>query len=244
MLVTGPNGSGKSSLFRVLGGLWPMASGHLSKPGTVSLTANGLPDTIPRNRGLNDDIFYVPQRPYTALGTLRDQLIYPLSRADAAAKLRQWELMEGRYGVEGATIVGTSFENIDDQAAALEALDVHLQTILESVRLLYLLKRQGGWEGTAKWEDMLSLGEQQRLGMARLFFQRPKFGILDECTNATSVDVEEGLYRQAQSQGITVVTISQRPALVPFHSTELRLIDGEGAWELRDIKQQKGTDHH
>lgn len=38
-------------------------------------------------------------------------------------------------------------------------------------------------------------GEQQRLGMARLFFHNPKLGVLDECTNATSVDVEEHLYR-------------------------------------------------
>lgn len=64
-VISGPNGSGKSSLFRVLGGLWPLVSGHIVKPGVGS--------------NLNKEIFYVPQRPYTAVGTLRDQLIYPLT---------------------------------------------------------------------------------------------------------------------------------------------------------------------
>ena len=63
--LPGPNGSGKSSLFRVLGGLWPLVSGHIVKPGVGS--------------DLNKEIFYVPQRPYTAVGTLREQLIYPLT---------------------------------------------------------------------------------------------------------------------------------------------------------------------
>lgn len=65
VLFEGPNGSGKSSLFRVLGGLWPLKSGYIAKPGVGT--------------DLNKEIFYVPQRPYTAVGTLRDQLIYPLT---------------------------------------------------------------------------------------------------------------------------------------------------------------------
>lgn len=72
--------------------------------------------------------------------------------------------------------------------------------------------------------------------MARLFFHRPQFGILDECTNAVSVDVEEALYEHATALGITLVTISQRTALVKFHERELRLLDGRGGWEMRKLR--------
>ncbi|KAL0431948.1 UNVERIFIED_CONTAM: ABC transporter D family member 1 [Sesamum radiatum] len=206
LLVTGPNGSGKSSIFRVLRGLWPVVSGRLIRPHNQIDSGSTC-------------LFYVPQRPYTCLGTLRDQIIYPLS-CDEAEKRVSHLIEEGQESISAKII-----------------LDEHLKTILENVKLLYLLEREGGWDTCQNWEDILSLGEQQRLGMARLFFHKPQFGILDECTNATSVDVEEHLYRIASNLGITVMTSSQRPALIPFHSVELRLIDGEGKWELRTIEQ-------
>ena len=98
-------------------------------------------------------------------------------------------------------------------------MDRALERLLEDVRLGYLSARWGlGAEGV-DWENVLSLGEQQRLGMARLFFHRPKFAVLDECTNAVSVDVERGLYERAAYYGITMLTITQRSGLVDFHKT-------------------------
>jgi ABC-type uncharacterized transport system fused permease/ATPase subunit len=62
----------------------------------------------------------------------------------------------------------------------------------------------------ACWASRWIRSEQQRLSMARMFFHSPTFGVLDECTSAVSVDVEESLYRSAIAQGITCITISQR----------------------------------
>jgi putative ATP-binding cassette transporter len=57
VLVAGPTGIGKSTMLRAIAGLWPFGHGQVR---------------IDRER-----IFFVPQRPYTPLGSLRQALAYP-----------------------------------------------------------------------------------------------------------------------------------------------------------------------
>ena len=71
VVITGKTGSGKSTLFRVLAGIWPFGHGEVQVP---------------------PNSFFLPQRPYIPLGSLRHVITYPhaveaFSDADIAQAL-------------------------------------------------------------------------------------------------------------------------------------------------------------
>jgi len=82
----------------------------------------------------------------------------------------------------------------------------------------------------AHWNRMLSLGEQQRLGVARALLHEPTFLFLDEATASLDEPSEAALYRLLGEKlpGTTLVSIGHRSTLEAFHTRHLALVrDGE-----------------
>lgn len=123
------------------------------------------------------------------------------------------------------------------QWRAAGGTDEALLQILREVNLAYLPGREGGWETSKEWKDVLSGGEKQRINFARLLFHEPKFAVLDECTSAVSADVEGGMYATAKKMGISLLTISTRLTLLRYHNVLLRLTGENGGWEIEDLDE-------
>ncbi|KAK4703645.1 hypothetical protein P7C70_g2569, partial [Phenoliferia sp. Uapishka_3] len=80
-LIVGPNGCGKSSLFRILGGLWPIYGKFCELRVMFDLLNSSAFQGGTVTKPPASEFTYIPQRPYLSLGTLRDQIIYPHARS-------------------------------------------------------------------------------------------------------------------------------------------------------------------
>lgn len=77
------------------------------------------------------------------------------------------------------------------------------------------------------WNRLLSLGEQQRLGIARALLHAPQFLFLDEATASLDEASEARLYRLLEERlpQTTIVSIGHRSTLAAFHDRNVVLTD-------------------
>lgn len=259
LLIMGPSGSGKTSLLRAIAGIWCSGKGTIkfhikqSNEGSHRSILRGTNNndepvngtschTEERKRQLVDGtarsfgaIFFLPQRPYMVLGTLRQQLLYPtwiedlisVSESDPLPFLLQ------SSGLPNAHYELRPIPNEDE-----------LVRVLKAVCLDHLMTRCNGLDSTIDWSSVLSLGEQQRLAFARLLLAQPELALLDESTSALDEANEVILYKEIAAAGITYISVGHRRTLRGYHKQILQLKNHifdtyERNWILETIDQDK-----
>lgn len=247
VLVTGPSGSGKTSLLRAVAGLWNYGRGTItffkrsesdSLPGLPADAASSevsSADDIKRGdehgESTAKDVFFLPQKPYMVLGTLRQQLLYPTWNVDSAPS-PDTDKSSGSL----AFLTRTK----DTESRPKPTTD-DIVRVLEDVRLGYILSRFD-LDNVCEWSSVLSIGEQQRLAFARLLLSKPNLVLLDESTSALDEANEAHLYGLIEASGITYISIGHRSTLYQYHKSVVNISPVEPTsdgpnWQYQTLKK-------
>jgi putative ATP-binding cassette transporter len=106
----------------------------------------------------------------------------------------------------------------------------------ETLRAVGLPKLASRLDEDAHWNRTLSLGEQQRLGIARALLHAPQFLFLDEATASLDEPSEAALYDLLADKlpATTIVSIGHRSTLEAFHQRGVTLARDGDRFALQD----------
>ncbi len=93
----------------------------------------------------------------------------------------------------------------------------------------------------ARWDRLLSLGEQQRLAFARLLLHRPRWVFMDEATSALDEGNQAAMFTLLEEElpGSAVISIGHRPGLAAHHDRVLAMVPGPGGARLTALPPRR-----
>jgi vitamin B12/bleomycin/antimicrobial peptide transport system ATP-binding/permease protein len=155
VIIVGPSGCGKSSLVRAISGLWQRGSGtvvwddslrtsstqapsSLSSPSSSSSeeAAEVLTEMVKHQDSAPSGVFFLPQKPYNLMGSLRLQITYPAMQDDKAATAPDAKLLDilDRVRLGGLAAQVGGLDAVEDWS---KVLSLGEQQRLAFARVLY-----------------------------------------------------------------------------------------------------------
>jgi putative ATP-binding cassette transporter len=112
-----------------------------------------------------------------------------------------------------------------------ETSDERILAALHDAGLDSVVRRAGGLDTEHDWPAILSLGEQQQLGVIRLILARPSFALLDRVSTALGPAMLERTLRRLTASSITYINFDQAAGTEPVELYDAVLqIDANGTW--------------
>jgi putative ATP-binding cassette transporter len=114
-----------------------------------------------------------------------------------------------------------------------------LRAVLARCNLAHLAGRLGE---AARWDRVLSLGEQQRLAFARVLLNRPRWIFMDEATSALDEANQAAMFAllEAELPEAALLSIGHRPGLDRHHDRELLLPAAAGPGVMARPRPARG----
>jgi vitamin B12/bleomycin/antimicrobial peptide transport system ATP-binding/permease protein len=121
------------------------------------------------------------------------------------------------------------------------------EEILTTIRQMGLedvLKRAGGLDAEQDWDDMLSIGEQHLISIARIFLAKPAFVFLDRPGSALAQNQISSILDLLSERGVGVVVLSKNGESHLRYDAILEL-KPDGRWDVRrELSIQDDSELH
>ncbi len=147
-----------------------------------------------------------------------------------------WPFANGRIelpaGMRGMVLPQKPYLPVDTLKSGLtypeapkNITDSQIQELMTLCRLGHLIPRLHDIEN---WSQILSPGEQQRVGFARILIHQPDWLFLDEATSALDEPTQAHLYQTLRTRlpKLTLISIAHRASLKDFHDMHFEMASG------------------
>jgi putative ATP-binding cassette transporter len=135
---------------------------------------------------------------------------------------------------------GTLREALLRTGREIDHVDERILEVLESLGLETLVDRVGGLDIERDWDDLLALGEQQRVVIARLVLARPRFGVLHRVDTTLSPEQVARALRLLHAAKISSIVFGDGAALAGLYDEVLEL-HRDGSWSYQPASRERSA---